>query len=412
MALRALLICTFLSLSACTEEAQSYRYRGTGTELYTSQTSQDTQNLLRYLTELCAQSGQYQNSEDGYTCNPTVQYKLLMHAGFNDIDTRCNRYLTWIDSERTRRLAYRNGLSATQTLLAGALGISGASADTLAYLALAFGFAGSFHDAVTTSMMMNLESSTIKTIVYKRRQAFREAAQRTSIDTQPELIYALRNYLNICTPQTIVLDVNTFSRSALTGTRVDVKAQAQEQFRALGPLSASAPATKPGTPVPPPKGNCPDCAAIFENSSNRSQPQFQSAQTLLCVGTDASTEETVAAVEFSEKTGLFPSNRNGKLSDGEFRDLAVVGCEAKDVEFLNIWEKDKLQSEAIRKVLIGRLNKLDPAATPIPETASLNDLRLRAAIGKFARENNLAGTAPGPSQMSEQIWESLIFATQ
>ena len=386
---RALLILS-LWLSAC-GDANDRQFYGPGLNLYSSETPKATNDLLAYLSELCQQSGIVERQGDRYGCPSTFlkeYYPILVQTGFNDIDRRCDAYLGWIDQKRTEALMYKSGLGATQGLLSTVLPLSGASRDTLAYVMGAFGFASSIYDAANISMLAALESSTIKTLVYKRQKAFRAAAAGSPARTQAQAIFALQNYLLICTPQTIVLDANTFSRDPEAGSAEAIEQDLREQFRSLGStpptLAADAPVNV-RAPIPPSSLpiNCPECEKLFVQgfADVTTKADVEVTQLRLCVRPDGLVaDHTTAAVRIFEEAirdneGVEPDNR---LSVSEFELLTDRGCSdaADRANYRNFYEK--IRSDAGYKDVIDALNRklgLTGTASEIQPTAKLNDIR-------------------------------------
>jgi hypothetical protein len=412
------------ALLGCDASGNGYRQTGPGLDLYSNETPAATRNLSLYFNQLCAQAGMAAMLDGQPTCQggfDANEYRLLVQTAFNDIDLRCDRYLAWIDNKRAERLAVSGGLNAVQTLLGGVMGVAGASSDSLTYLTLAFGFANSIYDVSNTSTLMALEPSTVKTIVYERRLAFRRAASEAPITNRPAAVYAMRNYLAICTPQTIVLDVNTFSRAALGGEGVDLDARAREQFDTLpggAPLTAQAPAIVDNGLVPPPAALCPGCPAFFVEPGRRSTADLLAGQTGLCVAPDGRVgRETEDAIAIFEETILVgdPSGldfqADGLVSDDEFVKLREQGCRNGEREvFRNYFEATQYRVDDNREVLIGDLNRLYPNRPQLSLDTPLTDETLRGRIGDAARALVAADeltAAPPEGQMTFKLDQAI-----
>ena len=207
---RIFFIITLCLVAGCTPALGN---RGIGQDLYSSQTSLATNNIASYFGELCNQT-HLQRSGTSAHCS---DYSMLVQAGFNDIDGRCDHYLAWIDTKRAEAGRVHSSLVALGSAATRVLTIASASTDTIAYVAQALGLTSSLYDAFNNSMLMGLESSTIKRIVYERRLEFRRQFMQVTFSKSPEMVFALRGYLRICTPQTIVLDANTYALAAASG---------------------------------------------------------------------------------------------------------------------------------------------------------------------------------------------------
>lgn len=173
----------------------------------------DTADIETYFQELCKQLGEaaacFHNDQ-----NPN--WRAIVHTGYNDIDLRCDRYLNWVDRKRSEERFANTGTVALSGLLGGVLGIAAPGTAALAYLPLAFNFGQDIYSAYQTAILFGLESSTVKSIVNQRRFQHRAQFATVQIADRPTAVYILREYLMICTPQSIVQDVNTYSRRAAT----------------------------------------------------------------------------------------------------------------------------------------------------------------------------------------------------
>src|SRR3954447_7985399 len=98
--------CVWLAMlvSGCdTTDSRYFRY-GIGTDLYSTDIVETTQFQDIYLTELCRQAlPLLSNSLDSQCLNAVLRpsdWNLLVQAGLNDIDRRCDGYLAWLDDRR------------------------------------------------------------------------------------------------------------------------------------------------------------------------------------------------------------------------------------------------------------------------------------------------------------------------
>lgn len=220
----AYLTTTVLLLTAACQPTQDRQFLtvGPGVALHDSQPAsadetarerlqRDTADIETYFAELCKQLGE---AADCYENHQTPNWRALVHTGYNDIDLRCDRYLNWVDRKRSEERFANTGTVALSGLLGGVLGIAAPGTAALAYLPLVFDFTQDVYSAYQTAILFGLESSTVKSIVNQRRYQHREQFKAVQIVDRPSAIYAMREYLMICTPQSIVQDVNTYSRRA------------------------------------------------------------------------------------------------------------------------------------------------------------------------------------------------------
>ena len=326
-----------LFLSACVADESGYNFVGAGYDLYTAETPKATRDLQAYFDALCIQAGiATVGGENDVGCPVGLtgaHYVTLMQAGFNDIDLRCDKYLGWIDRKRIEALSFGRGLGATEALIGAGLTASGAGADAFANVLAAFNFARSMYDASNLSLLAALETSTIKSIVYKRQKAFRTAANAYAAEqrggvSRESVVFALRNYLLICTPQTIVLDANTFTRDPSMGSPDKLRSDFAEQFATLAPVTAATRIDAP-TQVRPGVGadNCPSCKEVFL-ADDKKKRDLELVQERLCLpekevnGVYDSSTRLGLALFFQEITTF----AGPKLSNVGYSQLLQVGC--------------------------------------------------------------------------------------
>ncbi|WP_299602544.1 hypothetical protein [uncultured Tateyamaria sp.] len=412
-------VLVFTSIAGCTTTVNDqYQYEGIGVDLYTPEMPQDSNALALYLVELCIQAGMGSVDEEKRACDRSLgpaEYPLLTFTGFNDIDQRCDRYIAWIDRIRTERLVSRRGLNATQVFLGGVLGTSGASGETLAYVTQVFGFANSIYDAQTTTVLSALEPSTIKTVVFERRTAFRQAASNAKISSRPEMINALRNYLRICTPQTILLNVNEFSRGAVTGNTPDLAREAQEQFAAAKPLVAADPGNRINPRIEAPgRAECSDFGLLFASgfAPGRGCEVIRRAQTLLCVDTPTGTvgPKTRSAVRIFETVaaGTKPGavSIDGRISQSEWDILGSTGCKAEDLgTFRNYLELGVYKGNSSEQgLLIQAINASVTDGTPLPADTTFGSTTFRAKLDSYAKKETPTVEGAAPAQVTPELF--------
>jgi len=421
-------------LAACNGDDNTRRFEGAGLSLYSeTQTPKATRDLVRYFDQLCGQANigtikvNPKKGDRSFACpqSPTsAQYAKLMQAGLNDIDLRCDQYLGWIDRKRIEALSYRRSAGALEALLGAGLRIDGASADSFAALLAVFSFARDAYDASNFSLLAALESSTIKSIVYKRQKAFRAAANAHSGKhaSRESVVFALRNYLLICTPQTIVLDANTFTRDPSAGSPEALREDFQDQFKALTPVTGGQSFGSTGSVGGPQNQTCKGRDKVFsEAPDDKSCADILIAQRFLCFsgrgldgksGTNTTNAIKLLETALSPTPGTDPTKRDGLLSDEEFGKLTANGCENAQAKiYQNVWEKFEYHGAAKRDAVgfvIAALNGCYADVTPIRSDALLDDATLRDRVRAFRVRFNVE---PGLKSQLTPALDTALFNT-
>lgn len=375
----AFLLSIVLFVVGCTP---SYNDVGVGQNLYSSQTPSDTNNLSSYFRQLCAQAHLLAISASG-TCS---DYSELVQTGFNDIDQRCDRYLAWIDTKRTEALRVKSGIASIAVTSATVLTIAKASLDSIGYVAEALGLTISLYDAYNNSLLVGLETTLIKKIVYERRLEYRRQFSGLNYQRTPEMVFALRGYLRICTPQTIILDANTYALAVASGTQPpSLRDTVRQEVDALA-IGAGRQPVSPYSPgnqvVSRPTVKCPECKGLFPENQGFTVADIRSAQAGLCVKDDGNPgQTTLAAVQNYRQTK--GRDRVGPVSEEELSEILTYGCKPGDMAkgVGNFFEAVTYRDNPERlKLLVKNLNTVEPKAVLGPDAANLTSQSLRSTI--------------------------------
>lgn len=201
-----------LMLAGCdTTDSKYFRY-GIGTELYSADIVQATQFQDIYLTELCRQSLPVLSASDGQCLagvSSSQGWNLIVQAGLNDIDRRCDSYLAWLDDRRRTNNAVLKELGDITVASQAIMRVAGVSANPITLAGLAFGLAANTFTNVNSRLLLEVDKTTVQTLVLRRRNDFRLDVLKKTIADRPTAVHALRQYLTICTPFTIETDINT-----------------------------------------------------------------------------------------------------------------------------------------------------------------------------------------------------------
>jgi hypothetical protein len=201
-------------ISGCDPNERAYFRGGIGTDLYTvdAAAAADLQNV--YLDNLCRQSLSYVGAgvpSCGDQPLASNWWPLIVQAGMNDIDQRCDAYLSWLDQKKRENgaiLAEIGAIRVAVDALTNPAIATGISPIALASVAAAFGLATSTL-ANVNSLLLQVDHTTVQSVVFANRRDFREQVRRMAIENKPIVVHALRSYLQICMPMTIAANINS-----------------------------------------------------------------------------------------------------------------------------------------------------------------------------------------------------------
>ncbi|MCP3413595.1 hypothetical protein NLM16_05725 [Bradyrhizobium brasilense] len=194
MGYNAVTVGIFLLLSGCLNDE---RNRGLNPIIQPTSVEVAAQNQTRILTALSIDYGIPQT-------NSTYWYDVSL-AGFNYVDDQCRLYfndLFFLDRERQQIKA---GLTATGATAAAIMGVTGASATSLAIVSQAFGLGNISTDLVAGTYLYQTPPSAALTFVRELQLAYRDGiANRRALVTTPSAAYhVIQDYLALCLPPAI-----------------------------------------------------------------------------------------------------------------------------------------------------------------------------------------------------------------
>jgi hypothetical protein len=200
-------------VSGCDPNDRAYFRGGIGTELYTvdSATVAELQNL--YLDYLCKQSRPFVGAGAPGCAEeriPADAWPLIVQAGMNDIDLRCDAYLSWLDQKKRETAGVLTEIAAVRVAVDAVTNpaiATGISPIGLAAIAAAFGLATSTFNNIN-SLLLQVDHTTVQSVVFINRRNFRESLLDLPINNKPMAVHALRTYLTICMPMTISANIN------------------------------------------------------------------------------------------------------------------------------------------------------------------------------------------------------------
>lgn len=194
-----------------TDDFRYYR-SGIGSELYAAEIAATTANEDLYLGFVCHQAGLPTIIRaDGLAyCDQAADWGLVVQAGMNDIDSRCDGYLAWLDDKRRSNEPFLKQLAATSAATLGILDATSASVKAITITGIAFGLAANTFTNFNARILA-LEQSTVQSVVIDSQQRYRLNNKTALVTSRPAAIYYLRNYLRICLPFSIETAINNTS---------------------------------------------------------------------------------------------------------------------------------------------------------------------------------------------------------
>jgi hypothetical protein len=200
-------------VSGCDPNDRAYVRDGVGTQLYTAATASSIELQNIYLEYLCRSASNYVGAGvPGCSEVPPNYWPIIVQAGLNDIDARCDSYLAWLDLKRREKAAVLAEIGAIRFAVDALTNpnITGVSGVGLAAISAAFGLA---NDSVKNfhSLLLQVDQTTVQSVVIPNRDLFRRDLLKysSSIDNKPSAVHTLRTYLSICMPMTISANINS-----------------------------------------------------------------------------------------------------------------------------------------------------------------------------------------------------------
>jgi hypothetical protein len=173
-----------LATAACNPVSEQYFREGAGADLYSANLAQETQLQDQYVYYICRQSrNPGEESADGSSC--VTDWTAFTEAGMNDIDQRCDAYLEWLDAQRRDRTPVLSQIAAFGGSAAAIMGVAGAGTQALSIVATAFGLAGTTYANWNSRLLLDVDHSTVQTIVYTRQQDYRKANTGVIVPDRP-----------------------------------------------------------------------------------------------------------------------------------------------------------------------------------------------------------------------------------
>lgn len=185
---------------------RTYMDEGAGVALYTANGASQTDLQNQYFSYICQQAGL---ATCGYQAFNAKDWRSILDAGMNDIDQRCDGYLTWLDARRRDKEPVLAELAAMTAAASSIMTATGASIKALNIVTTAFGLAAISYTQWNSRLLISVEQSTVQNVVYNFQGLYRTKIKDYVVADRPTTIYLLRNYLRLCTPIVIEANINT-----------------------------------------------------------------------------------------------------------------------------------------------------------------------------------------------------------
>jgi len=394
-------------LQGCSNADRQYFNSGIGTELGYSALPKQTASQNDYVRYICQQAG---------SVNCAVDWNTFVQAGMNDIDERCDGYLAWLDARRRSNGAILDQISDTQTAAEAVLIATKAGSLAISLVGTALGFARETFNNVNSRLLMEVNHSTVQSIVLSNQTRFRDDLRTKSIGTRPQAVYALRQYLRICMPFTIETEINnTLTTYAQGGSDALDSTSPLVDTAVIGAPKTPGGKVEPGGTKVLPVGQ--QYAIILANpKTNASEPYVKNVLANICAPLqerENPTSKTVARVLVYQQWLQARVNKTtqltGKLTDGQLTYANDHGkCDSST--YANYFERTTLAKGVMADDVIDQINLLLPPTNQLPHGADQKTVRAGIALAKKAVEKDLVLKN---SELSDQItadfWQILLL---
>jgi hypothetical protein len=293
----AALMVLSLAVAACSPSGENRMIeKGIGADLHTKDLYQETELLEQYSAFICVQANLPTIPESGTVpanvvrCDYSRMTKALwtnfLVQGMNDIDRRCDAYLQWLDAKRRDKDALQKQIHDTDLTTRAILGFAEVSTNAISIVGAAFGLLSNSVENYHSRLLLEIDGSTVSTIVLTNRNKFRDDRNVYKAASKPEVIYVLRSYLRLCLPFAIEREINAFAEHGVQGiTGADARSPLDPAEVVTAPASA-VPAT-PDSPVgPQPLGSKFILGAISDYEKKIEVGDGKRIQLALCVSDD------------------------------------------------------------------------------------------------------------------------------
>jgi hypothetical protein len=100
-------------------------------------------------------------------------WDLIVQAGLNDVDRRCDSYLAWLDDRRRTNNAILKEFGDVTVASQAIMRVAGVGANPITLAGLAFGLASNTFTNINSRLLLEVDKTTVQTLVLRRRNDFR-----------------------------------------------------------------------------------------------------------------------------------------------------------------------------------------------------------------------------------------------
>lgn len=397
-------------LFGCGPPGENYLANGVGSTLPARDAGRSTELLDIYFDHLCRQAGMASETNCQAPLMSQDYWTLIVRQGMNDIDRRCDAYLEWLDNLKRSRTPVLRQLGAVQTTTQSIIEVTHGSAAAMSIVGLAFQLLSQSIENYNSRLLLEVESSTINSVVLRAQHRFRAEMMRKAFTNRPDAEYVLRGYLRLCLPFAIETKINDFTTLGSQGILPD------------GELSINQLPEAGRVPAPPPRADEPikptkpiilaeriaGSKTPFEGNLKRKQ--FDTILGVLCLapGKTFDDPEVRAGISVYEDLGSQGASLDERLDEIEGADLlAKRPCDNR--KFMNFFERETLQEADTIKGVQEKLNE-KLAAEKLTERAPNSgelDRETRSAIAALRQKLKLSR---GSLVLDMQVTKELIDA--
>lgn len=326
-----------ITLAGCQAGEQNYVSSGIGSELTAPNLARTETMQNQYFNYLCRQATN-QSYAPNATCAIT-DWDLVVKQGMNDIDRRCDAYLQWLDNRKRSKGPWISQIGDTAAATAVVLGQVDAGTKAITIVAQAFQLLTRSVENYHSRLLLEIESSTIHSIVLKGRYDFRTYIQekRIKFSNKPDAEHALRSYTRLCLPFAIEAKINNFSTLGANGAQPGADNTLGDLpvvggFKSADPITAG----KGTGRIPPTTASIQEFFGLPNFTEKRLNVFQRATCTPIASVVGPRTKAAIAIVEQTLTVNKKAATVDGFLDVNEYRDISEAVCDQK---FTNYFEK-------------------------------------------------------------------------